>query len=129
MIDERKNHLRFSSEENMSTPTDEIVEKKESLLEICKTWFLNSPTHGIRRISRANSTAGRLFWSFIFLICTTLMAVFICTVIMKFIAHPTKISLIVRPYRDVDHIPTVTFCKRKSSSLICSWKRSFEHFR
>ena len=99
------------SSENMSEVLQDNSKTEKTAFNIIKTWFLNSPTHGIRRISRANSIPGRLFWSFTFLIFTTLMSIFIYTVIMNFIAHPTKISLSVRQYRDPDHIPTVTFCK------------------
>lgn len=106
----------------MSTSTEENPVKEKRTFDFIKTWFLNSPTHGIRRISRANSITGRLFWSFIFLVFATLMSVFICTVIMKHIAYPTKISLSVRQYRNPDHIPTVTFCKfdslRKDKNLL-----------
>jgi len=94
----------------MSSPSEE-----KSAFDLIKNWFLNSPTHGIRRISRANSIAGRLFWSTTFLIFTILMCIFIYTVIRKYIGNPTKISLSVRQYRDSKHIPTITFCKKKNS--------------
>ena len=91
----------------MSAPSEE-----KGALDIIKNWFLNSPSHGIRRISHANSILGRVFWSTIFILFTTLMCFFIYTVIEKFSAYPTKISLSVRQYRDPDHFPAVTFCKK-----------------
>lgn len=112
----------------MSTPMEENSTKEKRTFELIKTWFLNSPTHGIRRISRANSITGRLFWSFIFLVFATLMSVFICTVVMKHVTHPTKISLSVRQYRNPDHIPTVTFCKQISFDSL-QGKKSFRYFR
>jgi hypothetical protein len=98
-----------------ASPSEEEISKTEkTALDIIKTWFANSPTHGIRRISRAHSVAGRLFWSLTFMIFTILMCIFIYTVIMKYTGHPTKISLNVEQYRDrnPDHVPTVTFCKK-----------------
>jgi hypothetical protein len=94
-----------------ASPPEEKSEKEETAFNIIKDWFLNSPTHGIRRIRRANSISGRIFWSTTFLIFTALMCIFIYTVIMKYITYPTKISLSVRQYRDPNLIPTVTFCK------------------
>jgi hypothetical protein len=96
-----------------TTSSEEISEREKNAFYIIKTWFLNSPTHGLRRISRANSIPERLFWSTTFLVFTTLMCIFIYTVIMKYITYPTKISLSVTQYRDPEHIPTVTFCKKK----------------
>lgn len=95
-------------EEKMATTLEE-----KTAFNIIKIWFLNSPTHGIRRISRANSIPGRLFWSTTFLVFTTLMCIFIYTVIIKFITHPTKMSLSVKQEQDPKHIPTVTFCKNR----------------
>ena len=96
----------------MSAPSEEESQKEKNAFDIIKNWFLNSPTHGIRRISQAKSILGRVFWSLIFLIFTTLMSISIYTIIMKFIASPTKISLTVRQIRDPDHIPTISFCKK-----------------
>jgi hypothetical protein len=106
--------LQFSNSflrKNMSASSEEIPEKEKDAFSIIKNWFLNSPTHGIRRISRAHSILGRIFWSLTFLVFSTLMCIFIYTVIMKYIANPTKISLSVTQQHDHKHIPTVTFCK------------------
>ena len=91
---------------------EEKSKKEKDAFDIIKNWFSNSPSHGIRRISSANSMAGRVFWSIIFLVFTTLMCFFIHTVFKKFIAHPTKIHLSVRQYRDQKYFPAVTFCKK-----------------
>jgi hypothetical protein len=85
--------------------------KSETALDIIKKWCSNSPSHGIRRISRAKTLIGSLFWVYIFWIFTILMSGFIYTVIMNYIAHPTKIHLSIRQYRDPDHFPSITFCK------------------
>lgn len=110
----------------MSALSEEISENKKTAFDIIKTWFVHSPTHGIRRISRANSLPGRLFWSFTFMIFTILMCIFIYTVIMKFTGHPTKISLSVKQYRHPDHIPTVTFCKKIFFKMISKRKNFFD---
>ncbi|CAF2518033.1 unnamed protein product [Rotaria sp. Silwood2] len=94
----------------MTASSERISEKEKSALTIIKSWFLNSPTHGIRRISLATSILERIFWSTTFLAFTTLMCVFIYTVILKYIGNPTKINLSVRQYRDPLNFPAVTFC-------------------
>ena len=96
----------------MPLSSEEQSEKQESTFKIFKQWFLNSPSHGIRRISRSNSLAGTIFWSITFVGFTILMCFFITTVIMKYIEYPTKINLSVRQYRDPNHYPAVTFCKK-----------------
>jgi hypothetical protein len=96
----------------MSASSEEQSEKQESAFNIFKQWFLNSPSHGIRRISRSNSIAGTIFWSITFVAFTILMCFFITTVIMNYIEYPTKINLSVRQHRDPNHFPAVTFCKR-----------------
>lgn len=98
----------------MSAPSDEKSEKGKSAFNIIKDWFLNSPSHGIRRISLATSIFERVFRSAIFLVFTTLMCVFIHNVIKKYIANPTKINLSVKQYRDSVNFPSVTFCKEVS---------------
>ncbi|CAF0910966.1 unnamed protein product [Rotaria sp. Silwood1] len=94
----------------MSESSEAISEKEKNALDIIKNWFLNSPTHGIRRISLATSIFERIFWSTTFLAFTTLMCVFIYTVILKYIGNPTKINLSVRQYRDPLNFPAITFC-------------------
>jgi len=101
----------------MPEPSEQKSEKEKSALDIIKNWFSNSPSHGIRRISLANSIAGRVFWTIIFVIFTTLMCFFIYTVFMKYIAHPTKMNLTVRQYRDPNYFPAVTFCKKNIFQL------------
>ena len=96
----------------MSTISEETIEKDKTAFVIIKNWFINSPTHGFRRISRAKSIPGQLFWSIIFVIFTTFMSIFIYTIITNFIAHPTKINLTVRQDRHFERIPTITFCKQ-----------------
>ncbi|UJR30356.1 hypothetical protein I4U23_017891 [Adineta vaga] len=84
--------------------------KEKNLLNIIKDWLSNSPSHGIRRICLANSLFGRIFWSIIFLIFTSLMCFFSLTVIRKYIAQPMKINLSVRQYQDPKYFPAITFC-------------------
>lgn len=108
----RKKNIHF--DERMTT-LNEQPETEKSALNIIKHWFFNSPSHGIRRINRATSLPGRVFWSMIFLIFTSLMCTFIHSAITKYITHPTKINLSVRQYQDSMHYPAITFCK--SSSL------------
>lgn len=95
----------------MSSSSDNIPEVEKTASDIVKNWFINSPTHGIRRISIATSLSGRVFWSTTFLAFTTLMSIFIYTVIVKYIANPTKINLSVKHDRDTKHFPAITFCK------------------
>jgi len=90
--------------------------QEKSALEIIKDWFSNSPSHGIRRISQANSVVGRLFWSITVLIFTSLMCLFILTVFRNYNAQPTKINLAVRQYQDPAYFPAITFCKATFSS-------------
>ncbi|CAF0884383.1 unnamed protein product [Rotaria sordida] len=94
----------------MSSSSEKKSEKEKSALNIIKNWFLNSPTHGIRRISCATSILERIFWSTTFLAFTALMCIFIYTVILKYIGNPTKINLSVKHYRDPINFPAVTFC-------------------
>lgn len=112
---ERRSFVRSFINQNkkMSTavPIDDPPEKKKSALNIIKNWFLQSPSHGIRRINRAESLSARIFWSIIFLIFTTLMGTFIYTTIQKFITNPTKINLSVRQDQQSRHYPAVTFCR------------------
>jgi hypothetical protein len=96
----------------MSAPSEQKSETEKSTFYIIKTWFSNSPSHGIRRISHANSLAGSIFWSITMFVFTTLMCSFIASVITKYIANPTKINLSVRQSRDSMHLPAVTFCKK-----------------
>ncbi len=79
--------------------------------EIINTWLLNSPSNGIRRIGRAKTLLTGLFWAYTFWIFTILMGTFIYTVIITYIAHPTKIHLSVRQNRDPIDYPAITFCK------------------
>ncbi|CAF2135194.1 unnamed protein product [Rotaria magnacalcarata] len=94
----------------MSSAVEMKPEKEKTSLNIIKKWFLNSPTHGIRRISIATSIFERVFWSLTFVVFTTLMCIFIYTVIVKYIAQPTKINLSVRQHRDTKNFPAITFC-------------------
>ncbi|CAF2368910.1 unnamed protein product [Rotaria sp. Silwood2] len=77
---------------------------------IVKTWLFNSPSHGIRRIGRANTFRTTFFWTSIFWTFTILMCAFIYTAISNYITHPTKIHLSIRQYRDPAHFPAITFC-------------------
>lgn len=90
--------------------------KRTTALSIITNWFLNSPSHGIRRINRSKTLRTRLFWSLIFLIFTALMCKFIHSIIEKFIEHPTKVNLSVRQYRESSHFPAITFCKRENKN-------------
>ncbi|CAF0787553.1 unnamed protein product [Rotaria sp. Silwood1] len=78
--------------------------------EIIKAWLFESPSHGIRRIGRANTFLTTLFWTCTFWIFTLLMCAFIYTAIINYITHPTKIHLSIRQYRDPAHFPAITFC-------------------
>ena len=96
----------------MSASLEKSSDEERGVASILKNWFLNSPLHGIRRIGFAESTSGRFFWSTIFIVFTILMCIFIYTIFMKFIDHPTKINLSLRHYHDSSFFPAITFCKK-----------------
>lgn len=93
---------------NMSSSQNE---ESETQTDIIKSRLLNVPSHGIRRIGRANTLLARLFWSYTFWIFTVLMCTFIFTAIRNFVRHPTKIHLSIKQYRDPALFPAITFCK------------------
>lgn len=86
-------------------------EKTKTISDIIKNWFLNSPSNGIRRIGRAKTIIGRLFFGYSFWIFTIFMGCFIYMIVLNYIAHPTKIHLSVSQYRDPRYFPAITFCK------------------
>ncbi|CAF0801224.1 unnamed protein product [Adineta ricciae] len=94
----------------MSGSSTSEISREKGIIDVLKTWFSNSPSHGIRRISLADSIFGRIFWSFICLIFTSLMCFFILTVIRNYIAQPMKINLSIRQYQDSQYFPAITFC-------------------
>ncbi|CAM4756955.1 unnamed protein product [Rotaria magnacalcarata] len=86
------------------------MSSSKTTTEIVKTWLFNTPSHGIRPISRAKTLQTRLFWAYTFWIFTILMCTFIYTIIMNHITNPMKIHLSIRQYRDPAHFPAITFC-------------------
>jgi len=85
--------------------------KSKSISDLIKKWFLNSPSHGIRRIGRAKTLITSLLCGYIFWVFTILMGCFIYITFINYIAHPTKIHLTVSQHRDPKHFPAITFCK------------------
>ena len=110
------------------SPSNEPSKIKSNAWDIIKNWFLNSPSHGIRRINRSKTIQSRLFWSITFLIFTVLMCVFIHSAIDKFITHPTKINLSVRQYQESIHYPAITFCKNELFFSSISIDLNFSRF-
>jgi hypothetical protein len=98
---------------NMSSST---ASKSKTALDIFKNWFINSPSHGIRRVGRSKTFLERLIWLYFFWVFTVLMGTFIAMVVIKYIDNPTKIHLTMRHHQDPTHFPAVTFCK---SIFIC----------
>ncbi len=104
--------LSFSVQLVVNMSSSEDI-KSKTISDIIEKWFLNSPSHGIHRIGRAKTLIARLFCGYIFWVFTLLMGCFIYIVIMNYVAHPTKMHLIITQYRNPEHFPAITFCKSR----------------